>query len=363
MRRSRLVSRWLSLVVLTLCACGRGASVPGPAPHASSAVPPAAPSGTQPTVVDTAVAVVIPDPERGDAVWRVHSSGVAERVWPPRGAPPIVGGAAGPAGSDRMLPSPDLRHVAYVHEGVLKVHDLTQGTTVDIARAPKPARGGKARSRSSRSPIPFITDWSPDGTELLYAFGTSDEPSHDDFFRYDPARATSTPVAMPGEFAGWLPTGELLVRNDELRVVSASGATRSLTPGLHADPQVALDAARTHLATFVPLDESYERTQLVSIDVRTAERKPLAPPQHPADLQWPRWSPSGAKIACLASDHRPDGHVFQGLWVDGARVGELTPDLYAHAWVDEDTIVLVHEKELVVLAIATGTVKGRTSVP
>lgn len=327
------------MLLSALAACAPAA----PAPHES-------PRAEPPPAADHATPVVVPNPEHGDSVWLAHASGTLARIWPPSDAAPIVWTISGISGSDRMKPSATATHVAYVQSGVLSIHDRQRHTTTEIARTREPER------------VLVITEWSHDGSSLLYALSSRDEPSDDSYFRYDLRTGITTPVRMPGEYAGWLPTGDLLVHAHSELLVASGGTERSLTLGLIASPQLAIRADGTQVATFVSTEAAHGIEQLVSIDTRTAQRTPIGPPRAFGTLQWPKWSPSGAKLACLESER--DGHEKrQSAWVDGMRLGSPSADLYDFEWIDDETLVLVYTKQLQVVSARTGAVQSHAALP
>ncbi|AKU96503.1 hypothetical protein AKJ09_03167 [Labilithrix luteola] len=297
--------------------------------------------------------VTISDRTEGDALYRVLVDGTATRVWPPRDRAPIftLHEELG-VGSDEMQASPDGQRVAYVEDGVLNVSHLEDGSTIGIFRAPH------------IEDAIFVTAWSPDSHALLYALerrlpgNPDDEASTYDaarFFLYDFRSRTTTSMSLPGEFHGWLPSGEIILLDGDQALLFADGKHRPLLSDRVRLGQLDVSADGSRIVAMAAVDHG---SQVVSIDPRAERMKPLGTPRRHADVQWPHVSPNGEIVARMERGRTEGGIPEWAVFIEERQLTPFAKTLRSFTWLDEATLAVLYDHELLVIA-RDGTVKGR----
>ena len=347
----------LALVVACVGACHPGASrgppvvaLPPVAPAAASvaSAPPPPPRATPVGVVVTGAAY------GGLALWRASATGHVEPIAFPWAKLSII---------DSLRVSPDGRDVAYVEGGTafgpLLVRALFDGSMTLVA--PHVA-GGEL----------LVVAWSPDGRKVLYAkrragqvrpacdFTGCPSPGPSSFFVFDRERRASVKTEVPGELAAWLPSGDLVVVDDDGALARVHDGTKTpVAAGPYRHDDFALDLGGNRLLS-TGWNDATKRAEVLALDLRTWQETPIAPPAPYATYLWPHASPSGKRVAWLATPvtRHP---LTEALVVDGRTLVAPARDLVGFAWIDDDTLVAHHADRLDVLDANDGTVKGTTT--
>ena len=343
----------LALVVACVAACHAGASLGPPVvalpPVASAA---ASVASTPPAPRATAVGVVVTGaPYAGLALWRASATGHVEPMAFPWAKLTI---------SDSLCVSPDGLDVAYVEGGTafgpLLVRALSDGAMTLVA--PHVA-GGEL----------LVVAWSPDGRKVLYAkrragqvrpacdFTGCPSAGPSSFFVFDRERRVSVKTEVPDELAAWLPSGDLVVADDDAALIRVHGGTKTpVAAGPYRHGDFALDVAGDRLLS-TGWNDATKRNEVLALDLHTWQETPIAPPAPYATYLWPHASPSGKRVAWLATSvtRRP---FTEALVVDGKTLVAPARDLVGFAWIDDDTLVAHHADRLDVIDANDGTVKG-----
>jgi hypothetical protein len=350
------VSAFVRYLFLVACvACG--------APHTTAPAVVSLPSIPHRSVVATvptpqappARVVVTGAPYGGLALWRASATGRIERVPFPWAELSVI---------DTLAVSPDGRDVAYVEGGSafgpLLVRALADGSkTVVAAHAP----GRELR----------VVAWSPDGRKLLWAarragsvrpdchWSGCPRPGPSSYFVFDRERGRSVKTDGPGQLgqlgqlAAWLAGGALIVADDD----GALARTKTNTPvavGPYRHDDFSLDVAGNRLLS-TGWDDGRKRDEVLALDLATWKETPLAPPAPYATYHWPSASPSGRRVAWLATSFAHHG-IPEALVVDGKTLVAPTRDLVGFAWIDDRALVAHYADRLDVIDASDGTVKG-----
>lgn len=292
----------------------------------------------------------------------LHLAGSDGSIEPFRLPEGTVWGSGGDGGMNDPVLSPDGKSVAFIAKGSLTIRLL---------------KGGKGTVAVSGYPHEefLITGWTPDGSAIVYFLGPPQaedpppskitEPQH---FIYDLKTKQSRKIAVKGQLAGWLPGGEMLLWQDEgQRSVVWS---LSLEPGaqpneLLSDPasfsQVVLSPDGTRIATGISPRNETTSNQLISIELATGKRTPLREPAGWAEIQWPRWSPSGKHLSWEARVGMEDGIPRTVIVVDGKPVTKPAV-MGAHYWLTDTVIAFAGLDALVVIEATTGKELGRKAL-
>ena len=347
------MKRLALLFVLVACGTARSeapavTSLAMPAPRAAASV---ASVATPPPRAPSVTVVVTGAPYGGLALWRASSTGKIEPLAFPWATLTVI---------DSLVVSPDGRDVAYAEGGSpfgpLLVRALDGGAkTVVAPHAP----GGEL----------LAVAWSPDGRRLLYRsrraaklsprchFSGCPGPGPSTYFVFDRDDGKSTKVDVAGELAAWLPSGEMLFVDDDGGLVRIDHGTKlSIAGAPRMRRDFALDTAR-HRVVEVAWNDATHRDELLALDLATWSESALAPPAPYATYLWPHASPSGKRVAWLATAHVPHG-IPLALVVDGKTLVAPTRDLTGFAWLDDDTLVAHYADRLDVLDANDGRVKG-----
>jgi hypothetical protein len=342
------VNAWVKRVALLLVciACSAPAIVPlAEPPRSALASPTPRPRAPAETVVVTGAAYA------GLALWRPSATGRIEPIAFPWADLSII---------DSLVVSPDGRDVAYVEGGSsfgpLVVRALADGSkTVIAAHAP------------DRELLALA--WSPDGRKVLYAKRRAGQLRPDchwsgcpsagpsAYFVFDRDNGRSTPIDVPGELAAWLPSGEVIVVDDDGALFRVDHGTKTpVAVGPHRHDDFSLDAAGQRLLS-TGWDETRKRDDVLALDLGTWKETALGPPAPYATYHWPSASPSGKRVAWLATSF---GHhvMSEALVVDGKTVVTPSRDLVGFTWIDDDTLVAHYADRLDVVDANDGAVKG-----
>lgn len=346
-------SYWQLAMALGLLACRTPTVTTAPVvvPSATSSSPSS--SREQPTRAAAGKLVTISDRTQGDTLYRVLVDGTATRVWPPRDHAPILTRQEElGVGSDQMLPSPDGQRVAYVEDGVLNVTDLENGSTSAILRA------------SHVEDAIFVTAWSPDSQSLLYAVesrlpGDPDDeaPTYDTarFSLHDFRSGKTTSMALPGEFHGWLPSGEMILLRGDEALLFADGKVRPLVSERVRLGQLDVSADGSRIVAMATVAQG---AQLVSIDPRAHRMNVIGAPRRSAEVQWPHVSPNGEVVARMERGRTEGGIPEWAIFIENRQLTPFARNLHSFTWLDETTLAVVYDHELLVMA-TDGMVKGR----
>jgi hypothetical protein len=340
----------LALALVCVAGCGAAAanvvSLPPPAPSASVAASP------EITIAPAMHVIVTGAPYGALALWRTYGSGRIEAIAFPWAKLSII---------DSLVVSPDGSEVAYVEGGSmfgpLVVRSLADGTkTVIDAHVP----GGEH----------LVIAWSPDGRNLLYAMRRAGQLRSDchqsgcpgagpsSYFTFDRANHASTKIDVPGELAAWLaPSGDVVVADDDGALARAShGKKTPVADGAYRHDDFSLDAA-SHRLLSTGWNDATKRSEVLALDLATWQETAVAPPAPYATYHWPSASPSGRRVAWLATSYA-NRTLAEGLVVDGRAIIAPTRELVGFAWIDDRTLVAHYENRIDVVAAADGAVKG-----
>lgn len=281
--------------------------------------------------------VVTNAPYGGIALWRASSSGRIERVEFPWAKLSVI---------DSLVVSPDGKDVAYVEGGsaygpLLVRHLEDGGNTVVAAHV-----AGRER---------VVLAWSPDGRKVIYADRSAGASSYFVFDRDDPKPVK---IDIPGELSAWLPSGNLIVVDDDgaLTRVERGGTKKPVAVGPYRHNAFFLDMAGGRLLS-TAWDDSSKRDAILALDLATWTESPVAPPAPYATYLHPSASPSGRRLAWLATS-RVGRSLAEELVVDEKTLVAPTYDLVGYAWIGEDVLVAHFRDRLDVLDVKDGKVKG-----
>jgi hypothetical protein len=239
------------------------------------------------------------------------------------------------AGTDAPLPSPDGKSVAYVdgdpRQGKIMIRSLVDESAVAVPRKPRHEL--------------YITAWSGSGQKLLYASAPLDGPkgviampdaSDLFFFVYDLAKHTSEKIAVPCEFAAWLPAEEVLVVCDST-LVRVRNNTKTSLPKHHESYHQASVGENGTIACVVN-DEGTKLEQVIAIEPGTFTERVVSDRGKFADFQFPKPSPSGTHVAYTYRAPLGGGRYRQDLVIDRKT---FTEDMDDYEWIDDDTIAVL----------------------
>ncbi len=338
-------------LALACIACGTARSA-APVVVSLPAAPPASAAAPTPAPRAAPVSVVVTGaPYGGLALWRPFASGRVEPVAFPWASLSII---------DSLVVSPNGREVAYVEGGSafgpLLVRDLASGAKTIVA--------AHAEKREL-----LVAAWSPDGRKVLYAARRAGQlrpdchalgcpgPGPSSYFVFDRDDARTTAVDVPGELAAWLPSGDVIVADDDGALSRVHRGTKTpVAPGASRHDDFSLDVAGHRLLS-TGWDETRKRTDVLALDLTTWKESALAPPGPYASYLWPCASPSGKRVAWLASTF--EHHVLaEALVVDGKTISAPSRDLVGFTWIDDRALVAHYADRLDVVDANDGTMRG-----
>jgi Tol biopolymer transport system component len=261
-------------------------------------------------------------------------------------------GAFGEGGSEDPLLSPDGTLIAFLGNGSLLLRPLAGGRSTAVVSG-------------YREEVLLITGWSPDSQRLIYYLappnGDDPPPSKvtvSQYFAYDLKTKKSQEIKLDGSLCGWLPSGEMLIHQAEAKTLSKRapkpGAVATvLRKNLPAIGQIEVspDGRRIVASRDKPND-------LITMDLVTGAVTPLLPPGGFGDFQWPKWNPSGRRIAWTAQVRMDKGNPISVLVVDGKKITKPA-GLSSHAWLSDTTLVIQNSDAVVILDATTGQELGR----
>ena len=95
---------------------------------------------------------------------------------------------------------------------------------------------------------------------------------------------------------------------------------------------------------------------MLSLDLRTWQETPIAPPAPYATYLWPSASPLGGKrVGWIATAPK---YLMLALVIDSKPIVGPTRDLVGFAWIDDATVVAHYENRLDVVNADNGAVQG-----
>lgn len=270
-------------------------------------------------------------------------------------------GGGGPEGSGNPAVSPDGKLIAYIQKGGIQIRSMA---------------GGKSTAAVSGYDYEtlLITGWTPDSTRLVYFLGppqADDAPpskiKNPQYFVYDVKAKSSRGIKIQGSLCGWLPGGKMLLHDGEHGTLSAMspvpGAQVALLSRAAAgwgQIVVSPDGKRIAVSSSKPNDTS--GSQLVAVDLDSGKVSPLSPPGDWAEYQWPKWSPSGKRMAWLKRVSMVDGHPKSVIEVDGKSITKPA-DVFDHEWLTDTSLVLIGLETLAVIDADTGKEIGGKALP
>ena len=168
---------------------------------------------------------------------------------------------------------------------------------------------GSRSNHDSRNEL-LVVAWSPDGRKVLYAkrragrvqpacdFTGCPPPGPSSFFVFDRERRVSVKTEVPGELAAWLPSGDLVVADDDGALARVHDGTKTpVAAGPYRHDDFALDLAGDRLLS-TGWNDATKHAEVLALDLRTWQETPIAPS---ATYLWPHASPSGKRVAWLAT--------------------------------------------------------------
>jgi len=172
---------------------------------------------------------------------------------------------------------------------------------------------------------------------------------------FDRNAARTEKVDVPGEFAAWAPSGEIVVVDDAGALARLDHAkTTPVAVGPYMHGHVTLDAANGRV-----LSSGWNATthlnEVLALDLATWNETAISPPAPYATYGWPKASRSGKRVAWLAYDRALRG---ESLVVSGKTLVPHTRELVGFAWIDDDTIVAHYANRIDVLDARDGKPKG-----
>lgn len=254
--------------------------------------------------------------------------------------------------SQRVVATEDGSLMAYVQKGSLLYR------TVD---------GGKPVSVVKGYPVEELTPlgWSPDGAFLLYVLGPpqmEDAPpskiTETKHFLYEVKTKASRELKLRGMLVGWLPEGAMLLHDQEHGTLASLAITAGASPKVILKDaenygQISLSPDGKFIAVNSSNPNDTSSAELLVVELATGKKSPLAGPGAWAELQWPKWSPSGKQHAWLTQVSMKEGIPQSVLTIDGKNVTKPAQlsDFY---WLTESVVVLEELEALAVLDAATG---------
>lgn len=254
--------------------------------------------------------------------------------------------------SQDPLLSPDGRSVAYIHKGGVKFRSLDGKQTVTVV-------DGYPHEDLS------LGGWSPTGDALVYFIGPpqgEDPPeskvTEPKYFVYELKTKQHREIKFPGYIAGWLPTGEMLLYDAEPGALLSLALTDGAKPkSIQAEAvglgQISLSPDGKRLAASKSKPNDTSSSQLITMDLATGTVTPLTKPGDWAELQWPKWSPSGKRNSWEQRVGMKDGIPSVVLVVDGKPITK-EGEIYGHLWLTETSLIVLQPKGIVVVDAATG---------
>jgi len=288
-------------------------------------------------------------------VWRVSAAGDLELVF-------NAGNEASTAdawrGTTSPVGSPDQKLVAYTRAGDLWLFDVASKGERRLTHVGMPA------TKTLASVDVFITSWSFDGRKILYAVsaGDTDDPEGRqvskkerpaNYGRYilDLANGQNVAVKLPSpRLLKWLPDESVLFESgSRLSVWRPAADSRAFAEslyGIFGAIDVSRDGRKLAM-TFSPNSPAPRAVQILAVDLASEAKQAVSvtPLGRWAEYQWPRFSPSGKRIAYIHQTGRER--------IEGSRgyrpVGELAVDGKSSfkfagtghfEWIDESNVAL-----------------------
>ena len=298
--------------LVTAMACVLGCAPPVPVVSIANAPAATTETSQTPRPRDASAIVVTGAPYARIALWRAFASGRIEPVPFPWADLSII---------DSLKVSPDGAYVAYVEGGTklgpVVVRAIADGAKTTVA----PHEAGLEL---------VVVAWSPDGRKVLYATKRPHELASS-YFVFDRSDARAAKADVPGEFVAWLPSGEIIVMNDD-------AVTTHIDPALVVS-NVALDVPRGRLLAS-SWKAATHTNEILAIDLATWNQTPIAPPAAYATYGWPKASASG-RVAWLSYDFKSR---TEALVASGKAIAGPSRDLVGFQWID-DTAMVAHYRD------------------
>ncbi len=285
------------------------------------------------------------------------------------------------AGSTLPLPSPDGRWIAFgqfAGDYDLRLLDVRSGRERRITRLGQPSRNGYVW-------VSVLLDgWSPDSRQLLFAVAPGEDTSESGdlavpqpchrFYIYDLATERAHAVELPRDFqfAAWLPDGRFLgvipaqrPQEDERLVMLPPGDTQGLTVTTKEGTphQVRVSADRKWLiGLVVGPGEQRATARIVKISVSAMSVVPLASLSSWTGNERPALSPpDGEHFSYKRETRMVRGIPEETLFVDGRLLYSCHGPI-DYEWVDERSIAVACQDQVLVLDSTSGKTMGRYSL-
>ncbi len=286
------------------------------------------------------------------------------------------------AGSTLPLPSPDGRWIAFGQFGAdydLHLLDVRSGRERRITRLGQPPRDGYVW-------VSVLLDgWSPDSRQILFAVAPGETGASESgelavpqacygFYIYDLATGRAHAVELPRDFqfAAWLRDGRFLgvipaqrPQEDERLVMLRPGDTQGLTvTAKEGTPHhVRVSADRKWLiGLVVGSGEQRATARIVKINVSAMSVVPLASLSSWTGNEGPALSPPDGEHFSYALETRMvRGIPEETLFVDGGLLYSCHGPI-DYGWVDERSIAVTCQDQVLVLNSTSGKTMGRYSL-
>lgn len=306
------------------------------------------------------------------SVWRVWSSGIVERL-------PFQftneGGTSG-LGDVGPVVSPDQRWIAFARDNDLWLLEVETGKEKQITHV------GQPFDESYVSVFIYITAWSSDSGKLLYhvshgVYGCEGDcpdlqirPQEYGFYIYDLKNGTTRRLKVPGELEipgplqAWLPNGDLILTPQDAeylneRLVRFDALTKTEEPlGTPRGGCGQLDVTQDGRWLVATFHATGNDNQIIKIDLQSNAVHEVSKKGGWAEYQWPRFSPSGSRIAFVHSLQQPHATPQETLVVEERQVYACAERI-DFQWIDDTAIAVVCQNELIIVDAETGEEKGR----
>jgi Tol biopolymer transport system component len=286
-------------------------------------------------------------------------------------------------GSTLALPSPDQQWVAFTRENDLWLWDVARGA------ATRATQVGAPYDQRYASVFVLLTAWSADSRRLLFHVSAGNlecvdcdrpdfelRPAEYGFFFYDLESGAVRGLGsdLPGQFEAWLPDGEFLLSSPESRLTQAvlmrfNPAGRRTTPlKLPAGGYGQIDVSHSGQAfvtSFGLERDGRLASQILRVDLNSGQATALTPVGDWAAYQWPRFSPSGERVAYIRQLELPGSRwPPRVLMVGERRLLDCSEELknLDFRWVNDSTLAASCGNEVFVVDADSGEVRGRQPV-
>lgn len=310
---------------------------------------------------------------RDEAVlWKASSSGKISPVNPAFAIWSVDGYF-----NDIPAVSPDNRMLAFAWYGDLWVRDLASLEEWRITKSARPDDGEYARVGVE------VRGWSPGSDRLLYEIVRPDRFPRDScgmeerpapivraapygLYLYELRSHTSRAVTLPGEFAAWIAGDEIAVSAGPRPFVASYlrtklGATDTAPKPFLPDRRCGQFQTHPEGSRLLALCDWDDKSQLVELDLLDGHVMSTMAEGTFAEHQWPRFSPSGRRIAWIRQSRFRGAQPIGALIVDSNTTFACpgAGSVIGYRWIDDDTVFCDCADDFYVVEVPTGAVKGK----